>query len=35
MAENLYNWDKTGFVISHTNTTQQIMTLEAYQSQQI
>ena len=35
MAENLYNWDKKGFIISYTSTTQRIISLEAFKSEQI
>ena len=35
MAENLYNWDKKGFLISHTSATQRIISLKTFKSKQI
>ena len=34
-AENLYNWDKKGFLIGHASITQRIMSLEALRSGRI
>ena len=35
MAENLYNWDKKGFLIGHASTTQRIISLEAFKFERI
>ena len=34
-AENLYNWDKKGFMISHASVIQRIIALEAFKSERI